>query len=425
MSGSPDSTTSPTSPTPTPDEKGKGKEPPKDNVLVVFIHGFKGDDETFQHFPDRLQHILSEAISDAVVDCVVFPQYETKGNLTEAVNRFSEWLTTKTVEREVSTGVGAGNVKIVLAGHSMGGILAADTLQEFIQTRPDTSAPLWPKIIAVLAFDTPYLGVHPFVFKNSATKAVEYASTAKTLGSALLGGFAGFGSKKPTNDKPKAPAGLITAPDTDKQSNDSNNQSRWAKWAVPALYAVGGAVAAGAVAGGAYWRRDDLNLGLSWVTDHLKYVGELWNEKRMNARVEGLVDFEEQHGVLFKTFYTFLPPSPPTYFSSRTFVVLPKRTSRAYSHFAPAKNELAADELEAHTGMFSGATNDGYYELGLETAKFIRQAVFLHRGVMVPGASAAAPATPSSEKAAAVEPTPQDASTGEGDAVALPKPPDA
>ena len=105
-------------------------------------------------------------------------------------------------------------------------------------------------------------------------------------------------------------------------------------------------------------------------------------------------------------FYTFLPPSPPTYFSSRTFVVLPKRTSRAYSHFAPAKNELAADELEAHTGMFSGATNDGYYELGLETAKFIRQAVFLHRGVMVPGASAAAPATPSSEKAAAVEPLP-------------------
>ena len=68
-------------------------------------------------------------------------------------------------------------------------------------------------------------------------------------------------------------------------------------------------MAAGAVAGGAYWRRDDLNLGLSWVTDHLKYVGELWNEKRMNARVEGLVDFEEQHGVLFKT--CVLIPLPP------------------------------------------------------------------------------------------------------------------
>ncbi|KAJ7507990.1 hypothetical protein B0H11DRAFT_1705817, partial [Mycena galericulata] len=32
-------------------------------------------------------------------------------------------------------------------------------------------------------------------------------------------------------------------------------------------------------------------------------------------------------------------------------------------------------ELEAHTGMFSGKTNDGYYDLGLQTAQFIREAV--------------------------------------------------
>ncbi|TRM67646.1 hypothetical protein BD626DRAFT_394347 [Schizophyllum amplum] len=405
-----------TPPSPTIEEKGKGKQPPKDNILVVFIHGFKGDDETFAHFPDRLQHILSEAISDAVVECVVFPQYETKGNLTEAVNRFSEWLTTKTVEREVATGGGAGNVKIVLAGHSMGGILAADTLQEFIQTRPDPTAPLWPKIVAVVAFDTPYLGVHPFVFKNSATKAVEYASTAKTIGTALLGGFAGFGSKKP-EEKSKAPAGLITAPEP------ASTQSGWARWALPAVYAVGGAVAAGAVAGGAYWRREDLNLGYSWVTDHMKYVGELWNEKRMNERVEGLVDFEEQHNVLFKTFYTYLPPSPPSYFSSRTFVVLPKRTSRAFTRFVSAKNELAIDELEAHTGMFSGTTNDGYYELGLETAKFIRQAVHLHRGTI----EAAPPSTESIDSAALppLAPRVDENNTDEGDAVALPQPPSA
>ncbi|KAL1747652.1 hypothetical protein HDZ31DRAFT_80229 [Schizophyllum fasciatum] len=407
-----------TPPSPSTADKGKGKQPAKDNLLVVFIHGFKGDDETFAHFPARLQHILSEAISDAAVECVVFPQYETKGNLTEAVTRFSEWLTTKTVEREVATGVGAGNVKIVLAGHSMGGILAADTLQEFIQTRPDQSAPLWPKIIAVVAFDTPYLGVHPFVFKNSATKAVEYASTAKTLGSALLGGFAGLGGskKQPDNKSTSSPAGLITAP---PPASDAG-QTGWARWAVPALYAVGGAVAAGAVAGGAYWRRGDLNLGLTWVTDHLKYVGELWNEKWMNARVEGLVDFEEQHRVLFKTFYTYLPPSPPSYFSSRTFVVLPKRTSRASTHFEPSKNEIAADELEAHTGMFSGTTNDGYYELGLETAKFIRQAVYLHRGTLV------APAATSPDLADATSPQlttagGSGAEAGEGDAVALPQ----
>lgn len=39
--------------------------------------------------------------------------------------------------------------------HSMGGLLAADTLLEMVNSRPDKEAPLWPKIIACLAFDTP------------------------------------------------------------------------------------------------------------------------------------------------------------------------------------------------------------------------------------------------------------------------------
>ena len=37
----------------------------------------------------------------------------------------------------------------------MGGILAADALIQFVQSRPDAKAPLWPRIIACLAFDTP------------------------------------------------------------------------------------------------------------------------------------------------------------------------------------------------------------------------------------------------------------------------------
>lgn len=37
----------------------------------------------------------------------------------------------------------------------MGGLLIADTLLEFVNTRPDKECPLWPKIIACIAFDTP------------------------------------------------------------------------------------------------------------------------------------------------------------------------------------------------------------------------------------------------------------------------------
>jgi hypothetical protein len=85
-----------------------------------------------------------------------------------------DWLTTLTVEREVAngTGGGAGKAKIILCGHrlapflesktfinnifrSMGGLLAADALLAIANSRPDKEAPLWPRIIACIAFDTP------------------------------------------------------------------------------------------------------------------------------------------------------------------------------------------------------------------------------------------------------------------------------
>ena len=37
----------------------------------------------------------------------------------------------------------------------MGGLLAADTLLAIANSRPDGEAPLWPRIIACIAFDTP------------------------------------------------------------------------------------------------------------------------------------------------------------------------------------------------------------------------------------------------------------------------------
>ena len=38
---------------------------------------------------------------------------------------------------------------------SMGGLLAADSLIGMVNSRPDKLAPLWPKIVACIAFDTP------------------------------------------------------------------------------------------------------------------------------------------------------------------------------------------------------------------------------------------------------------------------------
>ncbi|KAJ7490429.1 hypothetical protein B0H11DRAFT_2010406 [Mycena galericulata] len=338
------------------------------SLIVVFIHGFKGTDETFGAFPERLQHILAETIPNASVECIVFPAYQTKGDLVEAVVKFSDWLTTLTVEKEVATGLGAGKVNIVLCGHSMGGLLSADTLREFCKSRPDPQAPLWPRIIGCIAFDTPYLGLHPGVFKNSATKAVEYAQTARAVGTSVFGALAGFGASK------AAGAGSSTSP-AKPASPSPAGATGWGKWAGTATYAVGGALLAGAAAGATYYKREDLGLSITWATDHMKYVGHLWDTDELNRRVDFLVNAEAREGVVFRNFYSYLPPTPLLHTSARTFIVLPKKKAPAEPYFVLARNGLASDELEAHTGMFSGKTNDGYYDLGLQTAQFIREAV--------------------------------------------------
>jgi hypothetical protein len=137
-----------------------------------------------------------------------------------------------------------------------------------------------------------YLGLHPYVFKNTVTKAAEYASTAQTVGSAIFGALAGLGAKKATTSV--TPSHPIT-PD------DQSNAAGWMKWAAPAAYTFGGAVLAGAAAGGAYYKREDINVGFAWATDHMKYVGNLWDEEALKRRLNDLVDAEEQEGALFRT----------------------------------------------------------------------------------------------------------------------------
>lgn len=101
-----------------------------------------------------------------------------------------------------------------------------------------------------------------------------------------MGSFAGFTAKAAQPPPPTAPATQPTG---------------WARWAGPAAYAVGGAILAGAAAGGAYYKKDDLTQGLSWATDHMKYVGNLWDEAALEKRVEALVDIENDYGVVFRT----------------------------------------------------------------------------------------------------------------------------
>lgn len=109
-------------------------------TLLVFIHGFKGSDNTFDAFPEHLQQLLTEALtsSDSAsspteraqqIVTKIYPQYSTRGDLPSAVLNFKEWLVSEVLalEKGKEGGKGANDrpierpgVGVVLVGHSMG-----------------------------------------------------------------------------------------------------------------------------------------------------------------------------------------------------------------------------------------------------------------------------------------------------------------
>jgi hypothetical protein len=50
--------------------------PEPEILLLIYIHGFKGTDDTFAEFPERLEHILSETIPHVRIESLIFPAYE-------------------------------------------------------------------------------------------------------------------------------------------------------------------------------------------------------------------------------------------------------------------------------------------------------------------------------------------------------------
>lgn len=74
---------------------------------------------------------------------------------------------------------------------SMGGIVVADAARSIAKGYTVAGETrMWPRIVGVLAYDTPYLGVHPGTFRNSATEAWSYVQQAQTAASAVGAGWA-------------------------------------------------------------------------------------------------------------------------------------------------------------------------------------------------------------------------------------------
>lgn len=88
-------------------------------LLVIYIHGFMGNDTSFQSFPAHVHQYLKLALSDShVVHSKVYPRYKTYKTIEIARDNFSKWLEPLETPK----------TDVVLVGHSMGGLLAADII---------------------------------------------------------------------------------------------------------------------------------------------------------------------------------------------------------------------------------------------------------------------------------------------------------
>ncbi|KAA8911302.1 hypothetical protein FN846DRAFT_936256 [Sphaerosporella brunnea] len=126
-------------------------------LLLVYIHGFNGNETSFQSFPAHLHNLLTVTLrsgDDYVVHTKVYPKFKTRHAINIATLDFSKWLSA--FESETTD--------IVLLGHSMGGILGAEVI--LLPSFYDPGKRRHPEILGMIAFDTPFLGMHPGIITS-------------------------------------------------------------------------------------------------------------------------------------------------------------------------------------------------------------------------------------------------------------------
>ncbi|KAF2851793.1 hypothetical protein T440DRAFT_422485 [Plenodomus tracheiphilus IPT5] len=361
-------------------------------ILLCFIHGFKGGDDTFGNFPSHLKALLQHALPKVSILTITYPKFETRGDLTECVARFREWLENKVIDLEVSNSTPSPtvdpSVRTILVGHSMGGIVAAEALLSIVSDQPihsqsnsqtgstgslrDHSTLMFPYIQAILAFDTPYLGIAPGVVAHGAEKHWNTASSAYSAYSTLAETF-GWGNK---DTAPGAVDASRMLPAPSDPTADAAAAPLWQRYGRVAMFAgAAGAIAAGGAA--AYMKKDQITQGVTWATSHLEFVGVLARPEEMRKRLERVVKLTTTQDLGFTNMYTTLGHAVDrenkdagwtgkVAGKDRTFCNLPKGQLKTF--FLPAVNDKSTAETWAHMNMFEGKNNPGYYTLS-ETAK--------------------------------------------------------
>jgi pimeloyl-ACP methyl ester carboxylesterase len=104
-----------------PDDEGGEEENRKRRrvLLVIYIHGYNGNNQSFRSFPAHVHNYLKTSLADSHrIHSKIYPRYKTYRAMQVGVDSFSEWLRAADGEE----------TDVVLVGHSMGGILAGEVV---------------------------------------------------------------------------------------------------------------------------------------------------------------------------------------------------------------------------------------------------------------------------------------------------------
>ncbi|KAJ4008574.1 hypothetical protein NW752_009692 [Fusarium irregulare] len=136
-------------------------------LLIIYIHGFLGNDQSFRSFPAHVHALLANLLADShVIHSKIYPRYKTYRSVDVARDNFSEWLRPHE----------SPNTDVILVGHSMGGILAADVV---LMPNPDPQGtyPLKHRIIGHVSLDCPFIGLHPGIVVSGISSLFKPAPT--------------------------------------------------------------------------------------------------------------------------------------------------------------------------------------------------------------------------------------------------------
>ena len=222
------------------------------------------------------------------VETVVYPRYETKGELAAASQAFLEWLKARVMDvrkahLDAPWPPNDRQVGVVLVAHSMGGFVAADALclalderraadegseeeaaEKATETTSDIDAqpsPLFPPIQGLLALDTPYNGLSRSMFVYGAFSNYSKVQTVFNVMTAVAAGPMALG--RLALSRAAGPPSSASRPSSSSSSRSSSTAA-WKMWQLVAVRTgTVGAIAAGGVA--AYTHRKSIMAGVNRV----------------------------------------------------------------------------------------------------------------------------------------------------------------